>query len=532
MAFVDSNALKNRATGILSNFSMGQKAVIGVAVLALLLGGFTFTKWASKPAMAPLFTNLESSDAASITDKLNSAKVKYELADSGHTIMVPQSKVYDLRLQMSAAGLPTGSNQGYSLLDKNGITTSEFMQHVDYQRALEGELSKTIGSISGVNAATVHLVIPQQDVFANDSRKPSASVLVKTAPGKSLSNQQVQSVVNLVASSVEGLDPTNVTVSDDKGRLLASPGGSSSSSDSDSQASAASSLEDQLRSKVQAILTPLVGDGHSVVQARAELNWDKSSSISDIYNPNNRQQTVSSEHTTTETMTGGTGTGTSTGVLGPNGTGGTTTGAGQNYASTDSTKDYSNDHTRTTTEQAQGQPERISLSVLIDSSVPNIDTAQVEQLVRSATGINDARGDSVTVSRMAFDTSTADANAKELVAAEKAKKQEQLFGMIKVGATFLVILVVLIVLFFVTKKRADNYTATPISMAELDAARPSYNADDMLDGLELAAASRPIDDSPEALERAKVDAEITDLIEKQPDEVASLLRSWLGDRRS
>src|SRR6195952_877274 len=178
-------------------FTPGQKVVTVAVGLALVIGGFAFSSWASKPSYAPLFTNLAPADASAIIDKLNTSKTSYQLAANGTEILVPQKDVYALRLTMSAANLPAaGTTNGYSLLDKEGITTSEFKQHVDYQRAMEGELSKTIKSISGVRDAAVHLAIPQQSVFTDGTQKATGSVLLTTDPGASLTSGQVQSVVN------------------------------------------------------------------------------------------------------------------------------------------------------------------------------------------------------------------------------------------------------------------------------------------------------------------------------------------------
>lgn len=528
---LDANALKNRASGALVGFTTGQRSVLVVAILTLAVGGFFFAKWASAPTMVPLFTNLEASDASEITSKLSSSNIQYKLADGGKTILVPQSKVYQSRLDMSAENLPSGGSEGYNLLDKQGITTSEFREHVDYQRALEGELSKTIAAIDGVEAAVVHLVIPKQDVFANDSRKPTASVLVKTAPGKGLAGQQVQAVVNLVASSIEGLDPQNVTVADDKGRVLASPGQNGmSTAASDAQHLATSNLEDNLSRKIMDILTPVVGAGKAVVQARAELNFDKSSTKTETWNPTNKPGVVSSERNTSESYANGNPN--STGVLGPEGVPLDQNANGtSDYTKTDSAQDYVNDHQYTETEKAPGSIDRVSVAVLLDSNIANVDVAEVEKLATEAAGLSTARGDTVTVSRMPFDESQAKAAAEELKAAEKTKKSEETMGLIKSGATFLIILVVLVVLFITTKRRAGSqYTSLPISMAELDSAMPSLSNAEMLGALDGAGALEL--DSPEAKERAKVDQEITNLIEKQPDEVASLLRSWLADRRS
>lgn len=512
----------------MAGFSSGQRVVVVVAVVTLIAGGVFFAQWASKPTLVPLFSNLESSDAAAITSKLASQNVPYELSNEGSTIMVPQSKVYQLRLDLSADGLPTGGSEGYKLLDKQGITTSEFRQHVDYQRALEGELASTIGAINGVEAAAVHLVIPKQDVFADDTSKSTASVLIKTEPGKSLSGQQVRAVVNLVASSVEGLETGNVTVADDKGRVLAAPGQDASSGDSDAQTQATSTLEDSLTKKIQDMLTPLVGSGKSVVQARAELNFDKSQSTTEIWNPNNRESSPTSSHNVTETYTGSDPN--STGILGPDGSGTSSTSGTGDYSKQDLTQDFGVDRQVTQSQQAPGKIDRISVAVLLDSNVANVDPAEVEKLVSDAAGLSAARGDTVTVSRMAFDTTQASAASEELKAAEAAEKQAQMMDIIKMVGTFLIIIAVLVVLFITTKRRAKNYSSMPLSMAELEAARPA-SADDMLSALDGRPASFELD-SPEAQERAKVDKEITDLIEKQPDEVASLLRSWIADRRS
>src|SRR3954470_5859891 len=207
------------------SFTPGQKAVTIFAVIALAVGGYFFATWASTPSYSALFSNLSSKDASAIVESLQKSGTSYELANGGTTIMVPQDQVYDLRLQLSGEGLPGESDTGYALLDQQGITTSDFMQQVNYQRALEGELATTIKSIDGVEAATVHLVMPQKDVFADDQDKTTASVLVQSSATKPLSNQQVQAIVHLVASSVEGLDPTQVTVAGADGKILSTGGG-------------------------------------------------------------------------------------------------------------------------------------------------------------------------------------------------------------------------------------------------------------------------------------------------------------------
>src|SRR5919199_2176881 len=195
-----------RIRSVLSTISLGQKVVIGLLLVGLVLGGFFFYSWITAPTYAPLFSNLASTDASAIVDEVDAEGVTYELADGGGTIMVPKDQVYDLRLTMSGKGLPAGQDTGYALLDEQGITTSEFQQQVTYQRAIEGELAKTLEAIQGVQQAVVHVALPKEQVFATDQGKPTASVLLSLTPGTQLSGEQITAITNLVSSSVQGMD--------------------------------------------------------------------------------------------------------------------------------------------------------------------------------------------------------------------------------------------------------------------------------------------------------------------------------------
>src|SRR3954463_10788299 len=213
-----------RARSTFSTISLGQKVVIGLLLVGLLLGGVFFFPWITAPTQAPLFSNLASTDASAIVDELNAEGVAYNLTDGGQTIMVAKDQVYDLRLTMSGKGLPAGQDTGYALLDQQGITTSEFQQQVTYQRALEGELSKTLEALKGVSSAVVHVALPKDQVFVTEQAKPTASVLLDLAPGTTLSGEQIQAVTNLVSSSIQGMDPTQVTVADSTGQVLSAQG--------------------------------------------------------------------------------------------------------------------------------------------------------------------------------------------------------------------------------------------------------------------------------------------------------------------
>src|SRR4051794_5678607 len=301
---LDVTVARRRAASVWSGFTSGQKTMLGLAVAAVVMGGYFFTQWAGQPTWTPLYGNLSATDAGSVTQELAGKGVRYKLSDGGATVLVPQADVYQLRLNLSASGLPTGGSQGYALLDKEGITSSEFRQRVDYQRALEGELAKTVGAIDGVSAATVHLVIPPNDVFAEDSHKPTASVLVQNTPGKNMAPGQVQAVVHLVSSSVEGLSPNDVTVADSKGNVLSAPGDDGMAlAQGDARTQQTQAYQDTMSHSLQDMLATVIGPGHAVVKVTADLDYDQRSTTTEQFD-NAKPAPPLTEQTSTETFTG------------------------------------------------------------------------------------------------------------------------------------------------------------------------------------------------------------------------------------
>src|SRR5215204_4670991 len=272
-----------RARSTFATISLGQKVVIGLLVAGLLLGGFYFYSWITTPTQAPLFSNLASTDASAIVEELNAEGVTYELADGGTTIMVAKDSVYDLRLAMSGKGLPAGSDTGYALLDEQGITTSEFQQQVTYQRALEGELSKTLESLDGVRQAVVHVALPEDEVFVTDQKEPTASVLLDLAPGTTLSGEQIQAVTNLVSSSIQDMEPDQVTVADSTGQVLAAAGEGMTAAAGDARSQVEEEYEKRLSESAKKILTTVLGPGRAEVSVRADVDLSQRDTTSETY---------------------------------------------------------------------------------------------------------------------------------------------------------------------------------------------------------------------------------------------------------
>jgi flagellar M-ring protein FliF len=534
-------ALGRRGIDGWKSFSAGQKAVTVFAILALAVGGYFFASWAGQPTMAPLFSNLEAADASAIVDRLNADGVTYSLSDGGSTVNVPNDKVYALRIEMSGAGLPAQGDAGYALLDKQGIMTSEFMQQVTYRRALEGELAKTIKSIAGVNGATVHLAIPQKDVFTDDQKPPTASVLVSTG-SKQLSGDQVTSIVHLVSSSVEGMEPGAVTVVGANGKVLSATGsGSGTGGGPDSSSGQTGAYEQRLRAAVQNMLDTVVGPGHSAVNVSADLNFDNTETKTQKYVADPAVPPLS-EQKKSEQYAGGNGVPVG-GVLGPdniqvpNGTG---TGGDGQYQQTTETRNNAVGMVTETTKNAPGQVRKLGIAVIVDSSVAKVDLAQLQQLVSSAVGLDANRGDQIAVSSMAFDTTSATAEqnaAKEAVKGEQAKVQQQY---IQMGAIALALFLLLIFAALHSRKRRkqekqrlteEQNAALEQMQAAIEAARAKL----ALEGGGGPGGSHALEGGGapgDEFDRDGRFKDITTMVDKQPDEVAQLLRGWLADRRS
>lgn len=561
----DLDRTKSQIQRFLGGFTTGQKVMTGLGAIGLIVVAMLFLSHAPKQQYAPLFSNLDSKDASDITAKLQAKGVKYELADGGNTILVPQSQVYQERLDMSGQGLPASTNDGYALLDKEGLTTSQFKQNVDYQRALEGELTKTIEALDAVDAANVHLVVPQDTVFASDSQKPSASVLVKTKPNQPLDSSSVQAIVNLVASSVQGLSPSDVTVADTKGTVLSAPGLAGAAA-GDAHAGDTASYESRVTQSVQQMLDQIYGPGHAIVRVAATLNFDEKATTADAYGNQIADQVAGTTPTTvanaattpttgpaltqnqsTETFTGPSGSGT-TGVLGVNGAPAAATGGNTNYSKNSSDTTYGVGKVHAEVRTAPGKIERLSVAVIVDGKkVQASDIPNVQSSVQAAVGLDATRGDSINVSRMSFDQSAATSAAKALSSSDQQKKQNALFDMIKALVALLLVGVVLFLAWRAMKKAAAREPIrVPLDLRALEAGTgaglPATDMARLLQTQQLAQLHALEDhDGPASLERAslpeptemdQLEQDIVGLIDRQPEEAAATLRSWLADRRS
>jgi flagellar M-ring protein FliF len=560
---IDIKVARQQAQRAFSGFTMGQKAMLLVAFAGTVIGALVFMRMSSTDTMAPLYSNLQASDASAITQDLTSQGVTYQLKDGGATVMVPSSKVYQLRLDMSSKGLPTEGQPGYTLLDKSGITTSDFMQRVDYQRALEGEMSKTIGAIQDVDVATVHLVIPKEDLFTNDNVKPEASVLVRTKPGKDLSATQVQSIVHLVASSVEGLSADDVTVADDKGRMLAAPGQNITGANGagDGQTAQTVNFQANVAKSVEDLLGNVTGPNKAHVQITAALDFDKTKTTTETFDQPGQSpvlsQTTSNEGYGPNAASAG---GNPAGVLAGNQVGPVTTttvaSSSQNYAKTDTNTQYAVGKVTKEVEAAPGAVKSMSVAVVVDSSV-TASPQELQDLVSAAVGLNPARGDTIKVTKLPFDNTATASAQQELDKQQAAAKTADYKSMAETGAAVFIVVLVLFLAWRSNKKAAvSRYPlALPVGDTALELGSGSDN------NSYLAAAALGLDpnellsvggDTQKALamvkekqeaetqaaviqaeieKRTERQGEVVGLIDRQPEDVAQVLRGWLSDKK-
>lgn len=507
-----------RALATIRSFTPGQMAAVIFGILALVAAGILIARLATPP-MTPLYSNLSAADATSITQELATMGVGYELTDGGTQIMVSPGDVATARLAINAKGLPSASADGYTLLDKQGITTSEFMQNVTYQRALEGELAKTIEAIKGVNAAVVHLAIPADSVFTTSSDKPSASVMVTMSGGQTLDGEQVQAIANLVASSVPGLKTSAVTVTDSNGALL-SGGGVAGAASTQQQAR----METTLAASAQAMLDKVLGPGKATVNVHADLDYDVRSTKSQTYAYPSQLPALTNVTASESYSSNGTNGSGSTVVVGSP-TAVPVPGASSNASSAyqKSSVSETNPIDSTVTERtgAPGTVSRLTVSVLVDAAVPQATVTQLQALVGNAVGFNQARGDAIQVAQVPFDTTAATAAKASAEAAASAERMAMIFDLVrKVGVGLLVLGI--LVMAFIAIRRQRRTLLDLEALETLERERQMGLATlERLDGDDdsLAVSQRPT--------REAINAELVDFAAAEPEQVARVLQSWM-----
>jgi flagellar M-ring protein FliF len=513
--------VKDRLTELLRNIPVAHRVMVGVAVATFLLLAFGFLRWVTTPSYTVLYSGLDDTGVAAAITELETLGVPYRIEAGGSRILVPRDDMYATRASLAAAGVGGASTpQGYELLDDQGLTVSDFRQRVDYQRALEGELSKTLLAMDAVKSSTVRLVLPEKELFTDNQESTTASVLLDTV--RPLSAEEVETVTFLVSSSVEGLKPTDITVADVDGQVLASPGENGiMGAASTRRQRQTRAFEETLASDVSRLLRGSVGETGASVVVRADLDFDERSTERETYEPDSaiatREKTVEEEYTGTGAVPGG--------AVGVDGGPLQMDGGESEYTRDEATREFGVNREIVRTTSAPGDVEKLSVAIVMDdgsltgATVPPVE--EIETLVSAALGLEEARGDEVAVSMVPFPVSD------EPEEPATPPLTDQLPQMIGLAVLFLIALA----LFIMTRRRGGRKgqlpapVEDPVVWAQMRPERPAQPLSN--ENLSIGAPQT----EEEVSVREQLTASVTTLVEKQPEEIAVLLRSWLADRR-
>ncbi|WP_027802002.1 flagellar basal-body MS-ring/collar protein FliF [Paraburkholderia dilworthii] len=532
--------------------------IFAVALLVAVVAGLFL--WSRAPDYKVLYSNLSDRDGGAIITALQQANIPYKFSETGGAILVPAEQVHEMRLRLASQGLPKSGSVGFELMDNQKFGISQFAEQINYQRALEGELERTIESISSVKSARVHLAIPKPSVFVRDKEAPSASVLVNLYPGRALDEGQVLAITHMVSSAVPEMPVKGVTILDQDGNLLTQPsvGGGLDAS----QLKYRQQIERSTQQRIDAILAPLFGAGNAHSQVSADIDFSHSEQTSENYGPNGNPQQAAirsqQSSTATEMSQGG-----ASGVPGalsnqppqpasapinaPNGaSGGVTTTPVSDRK--DMTTNYELDKTVRHLERPMGGIKRLSVAVVVNylrvvdgkghatmQPVTADKLAQVNQLVKDAMGFDSQRGDSVNVVNSPF-TSELDPSADL-----PWWRTPDMLALYKQIATYLGIGAVALFLYFVMVKPALR-RAFPPPEPVAAAALPSPDEPILLDGIPVAERANGNvemdagDSEMLALENAKHKYErnlefARSIARQDPKIVATVVKNWVTDER-
>ena len=519
-------AIKERFQN-LSSFQKRVYGILGITAILSLIFAYVFF---GRPSYVPLATGLDPKEAGAVVEKLKEMKISYKLGDEGATILIPKNQVYEARIKLASAGvLESNSGIGFELFDQTKLGASDFENQVNYQRALQEELRRTIIQLDAVDDARVHLVLPEKSVFISEEKPATASILLKLKPLKKLTPEEIKGIIYLVANSVEGLKPENVQVVDTYGNVLSDQVdlGTNLTAQSGRQQEMKKQFESELAGRLNNLLTTILGPGKAVVSVNADFDFDQQETTSQLPTPG----PLVSEQGSREVVYGQPG---ASGIAGSNSN--TTTYpyvSGSTYgeveAKEDFVKNYQVGQTVYKLVKAPGTVKRLTAAIAIDAGVPAADVTKIQQIVAAAIGYDPNRGDQIVVNTIAFDKSVAQQMAAEQAQAQKEQEARQaLYKWIALGAGAFVILALLVTLgvrrFRKKPEVIDLTRKRPVELSKLEAA--------------VAAEGRPgilVQEIPgEDIVIQKVQSEveaIKSLVDQKPDEVAMVLRAWMSDEQ-
>ncbi|EML0361199.1 flagellar M-ring protein FliF [Providencia rettgeri] len=552
----DTGEAKKGFASIVERIKADPKIPLMIAAAAAVSIIVALLLWLRSPDYRVLLSNLSAKDGGDIVGQLTQMNVPYQIADNGSAILVPADKVHELRLKLAQSGLPKGGNTGFELLDKEQFGISQFSEQINYQRALEGELSRTIESLSPVQSARVHLAIPKPTLFVREQKLPTASVTVGLLPGRMLDEGQINAIVHMVSSSVTGLTASNVIIVDQAGRLLTNNDNSQQSVNS-AQIKMTKEMESHLKQRIEDILSPLVGRANIHAQVTAQMDFSKVEQTSEEYKPNQTPDSaaIRSRQNSQSMQNNNGGTGGVPGALSnqpvsaPNAPietnkdnkDGTQTANNRNSVSnsqSDETTNYEVDRKISHTQRQIGVVDRLSVAVIVNyhsqdgengpemKPLPPEMLQQIEALTREAMGFSTARGDSLNITNSLFTNETPVEEVPSLLESPQFIAQ-----LLDYGKILLIAIIAWFMWRFGIKPQWVKYRKTQQAQADAEV----FVATQMKTPLVVdEVIDEDMDEQTRRrLTRQRVSAEIQsqrirEMAEKDPQIVAMVIRQWLG----
>ncbi|AIX73316.1 MAG: flagellar basal-body MS-ring/collar protein FliF [Mixta calida] len=538
--------------------------IIAVAAAAAIVVALVL--WAKTPDYRVLYNNLSNEDGGAIVTQLTQMNIPYRFEENGGALMVPAEKVHELRLRLAQQGLPKGGAVGFELLDKEKFGISQFSEQVNYQRALEGELSRTIETLGPVKGARVHLAMPKPTLFVREQKSPSASVTLLLQPGRALDEGQISAIVHMVSSSVAGLPPGNVTVVDQSGRLLTRSDAAGRDLN-DAQLKYATEVESRYQQRIEAILAPIVGNGNVHAQVTAQIDFDAREQTEEQYKPNSdpANAAVRSRQSSSSEQLGGQYPGGVPGALSNqpapansapivtpnanannanannaaanNGTTASTNSSARAVPSNthhDDTTNYELDRTIRHTKMNVGSVKRLSVAVVVNYradakgkavALTDAQLKQIEDLTREAMGYSTDRGDSVNVVNSPF-TQT-DETGGDL----PFWQQQSFFDQLMNAGRWLLVALVAFILY---RKMVRPQLLRKQEMAKLAAEQAAAQAKQREEDQAFSVSLSKDDQEQERKSKHRMSAEvmsqrIRDMSENDPRIVALVIRQWMSN---
>ncbi len=549
---LDPSAILGQLTAGFVKLPLSQKILFPLLIIASIAGIIFVSKWANRPDYAVLFSDLEPQDASAVVERLKEQKVKYEIRGDGRTIAIsPPDMVHEVRMGLAGDGVPKGGIVGLEIFENTNLGTTTFQEKIKFQRAIQGELERTISSLESVTSARVHIAQPEKTVFAKKASDPTASVLLNLRPGAELDRKQIRGITNLVAGSVEGLKPENVTVLDTFGTLL-----SDTPQEGEALGLEATRLQYQREiekgyiQRVEQMLAKVIGPGKVIARVTAELDFSSNEREEESYDPGG--QVIRSERNIEEgsaqSQRGGI-PGVVSNVTNDPNLLSAPGGSDDKSRRREELKNYEVSRAITRSSSPRGRLTRLSVAVLVDGTydAPAGGTgaaadgaavkpvfkpleadviSRIEAVVRSAVGFDAVRGDTLTVENIPFHV------PEETFRAEMDSKatQDMIFNVLfRAGPVLFVLL-----FFFVIVKPLVKFLTTPTE-AEVDLARllPT-GINELEQELETERSRAAVPSYEPAVDLAQLEelmAENSRIVKENPQQAALLIRYWLNDGR-